>query len=211
MDELKARGVDRSLQSKVSGVPNAPFKNEAWTNLALNRMIRKAAEEGYDGIAWIPGNIQNGSIVNAADNRGDFYDKIVVNAANKIGKKYGAKTRQINFEEAALPDEDNYTVRGNELDGFFVRDRQRNTVAEGFKYEEDAYSWIGENEASKGINFHYLPLTPELKRKALEEGFPLFAAAPFAAVGGAGMTMGAESERRTVGRPREKRTVGKAN
>ena len=166
-EHREAVAVLNALRGRPNAVPNAPFKNEAWTNLALNRMIRKAAEEGYDGISWIPGNVQNGSIVNAADNRGDFYDKIVVNAANKIGKKYGAKTER--------------------LDGLA-------TTKEGTP-----------------VSLHYMRVTPDLKRKALEEGFPLFAAAPFAAVGGAGMTMRAESERRTVGRPREKRTVGKAN
>ena len=125
-------------------IPDAPFKNEGWTNLALNRMIRKAAEEGYDGISWIPGKIQNGAIVNAADNRADFYDKIVVNAANKIGKKYGAKAER--------------------LDG------------------------VATTKEGEPVSLHYMRVTPELKRKALEEGFPLFAAAPFAAVGGAGLT-----------------------
>jgi hypothetical protein len=81
-----------SLQQKVKGVPNAPFKNNAWVQLVLKRALRYAAENDFDELAWIPGNVQNGKIVNANDNRGDFYDKIVVNAANRLGKKYGATT-----------------------------------------------------------------------------------------------------------------------
>jgi hypothetical protein len=126
-------------------VPNAPLKQtSSWTSLVLNRMIRKASDEGYDGIAWIPGDIQNGARVAAGDNRSDFYDKIVVNAANKIGKKYGARVEK-------MP---------------------------GLAVDKDG----------KPVDFYYLSLTPDMKAKAQQEGFPLFAAAPFAAVGGAGLT-----------------------
>lgn len=38
-------------------VPDAPFKT-TWPELALKRMIRKAAEEGYDRISWTPGEAQ---------------------------------------------------------------------------------------------------------------------------------------------------------
>lgn len=42
---------------KVSGVPDAPFKS-SWPLLAMKRMIRKAAEEGYDQITWTTGEQQ---------------------------------------------------------------------------------------------------------------------------------------------------------
>jgi len=43
-----------------AGVPAAPFvtKTEAWTALALKRMLRYAAENGYDAIAWTTGEQQ---------------------------------------------------------------------------------------------------------------------------------------------------------
>lgn len=40
-----------------SRVPDAPFKT-TWPELALKRMIRYAAENGYDMIAWTPGDVQ---------------------------------------------------------------------------------------------------------------------------------------------------------
>jgi hypothetical protein len=123
-------------------VPNAPLKQtSSWTSLVLNRMIRKAADEGYDGVAWIPGDIQNGQRIAASDNRSDFYDKIVVNAANKIGKKYGARVEKM--------------------------------------------PGLAKDADGKPVDFYYLRITPELQKKAKTEGFPLFAAAPFA-VGGVG-------------------------
>ncbi|MDD3885174.1 MAG: PLxRFG domain-containing protein [Gallionella sp.] len=43
-----------------AGTPSAPFvtKTEAWTALALKRMIRYAAENGFDSIAWTTGEQQ---------------------------------------------------------------------------------------------------------------------------------------------------------
>jgi hypothetical protein len=39
------------------GVPDAPFKT-TWPELAIKRMIRYAAENGYEKIAWTPGEVQ---------------------------------------------------------------------------------------------------------------------------------------------------------
>jgi len=44
------------------GVPDAPFKSadvHGWPGLALKRMIRHAAENGYDRISWTPGEVQS--------------------------------------------------------------------------------------------------------------------------------------------------------
>jgi hypothetical protein len=38
-------------------VPNAPFK-KTWPMLAMKRMVRYAAENGFDKIAWTPGDVQ---------------------------------------------------------------------------------------------------------------------------------------------------------
>jgi hypothetical protein len=44
-----------SYTQKISTVPDMPFKQTSqWVNLALRRMARYAAENGYDGISWTP-------------------------------------------------------------------------------------------------------------------------------------------------------------
>lgn len=50
--------ADRLEMLKDRAVPDAPFK-KTWPTLAMKRMIRWAAENGYDRIAWAPGQIQN--------------------------------------------------------------------------------------------------------------------------------------------------------
>jgi len=38
-------------------VPNAPLKT-SWHEMSLRRVLRMAAEEGYDSVAWTPGKVQ---------------------------------------------------------------------------------------------------------------------------------------------------------
>lgn len=60
IDALIAAGVQKSFLAKVNGVPSAPFvgKTEAWVGLSLKRMIRYAAENGFERIAWTRGEQQ---------------------------------------------------------------------------------------------------------------------------------------------------------
>jgi len=39
------------------GIPDAPFK-KSWALLAFKRVLRMAAREGYDAVAWTPGEVQ---------------------------------------------------------------------------------------------------------------------------------------------------------
>lgn len=48
--------ITRQL-ARSNGVPDAPFKT-SWPELAMKRMIRWAAENGFDRIAWTPGEVQ---------------------------------------------------------------------------------------------------------------------------------------------------------
>jgi hypothetical protein len=41
----------------MDGVPDAPFK-KTWPELAFKRMLRHAADNGYDAISWTPGEAQ---------------------------------------------------------------------------------------------------------------------------------------------------------
>jgi hypothetical protein len=46
-----------AMGQRANAVPDAPFKT-TWPELAMKRMIRYAAENGYDKIAWTPGSVQ---------------------------------------------------------------------------------------------------------------------------------------------------------
>ena len=55
MQKLRDR-VDE-LEAKEGTTPSAPFK-KTWPMLAIKRMVRYAAENGFDAVAWTPGQIQ---------------------------------------------------------------------------------------------------------------------------------------------------------
>lgn len=89
---------------KVKVKPEPFVRNtEQWTSLALKRMMRYAADQGYDRIAWTPGNVQAERYGLSGEGMEAFYDKIVPNAANKIGKKHGAKTEVTTVETSEGP------------------------------------------------------------------------------------------------------------
>jgi hypothetical protein len=49
--------VEGGFHGTAEGVPDAPFKT-AWPELALKRMVKWAADNGYDQVAWTPGKVQ---------------------------------------------------------------------------------------------------------------------------------------------------------
>jgi len=80
------QGRDKGYASNgkdVSKVPDAPFK-KSWHELAMKRMIRYAAENGFDRIAWTKGDTQNkryslGELLDyiSWETKGDGYKYIV--------------------------------------------------------------------------------------------------------------------------------------
>lgn len=54
---LLDKQIDRDAVSAISAVPDAPF-DKNWHELAMKRMLRYAAENGYDVIAWTKGDQQ---------------------------------------------------------------------------------------------------------------------------------------------------------
>lgn len=210
---------DTARGTTASPVPDAPFK-KTWHEFALKRMIRYAAENGYDKLAWTTGeqqaerydlskqisrvdHIKNSDgtydiIVNVrgrgpedfreqtpdqlenligkdltkkiVDGEGKsseasgmkyldgldlkvggegmkgFYDKIIPAYLNKFGKKFGAEVGESKFE---LP-------KAEDIHG------------EMASAEEIAHAEGGT------IKAHSIDITPEMRRAAIKEGFPLF-------------------------------------
>jgi len=61
IDLSQSAAFDSSLAAeqrrRAKGAPNAPFK-KSWPLLAFKRILRMAAEEDYDAVAWTPGQAQ---------------------------------------------------------------------------------------------------------------------------------------------------------
>lgn len=103
-----------------------------------------------------------------------FYDKILVNKANDIGRRYGAKV-----EWRDLPVQ-------SELTGVLQRMENQSplTPTQRADYDELKSMYLGEGS----VKIPVLRLTPELKHEAVERGLPLFSesgkvGAPVSALG----------------------------
>lgn len=221
---------------QMSGVPDAPFK-KTWPDLVLKRMVREAAEKGYDQIAWTDGatqadrydlskqvnelrafkNPSDGTYsLSGSDKNGQgfdlgkripekeldqhigkdlaskvvkdgggsysglglkvggegmkgFYDNMLPKIAEKHFGKYGAKVGQ---SQVVQP---KYSLRQH--DGYWeVVEPNGAVVSTQFEKDmaEDDLADYNRTQREGGGTVHVLPITPELRRAALSEGFPLF-------------------------------------
>ncbi len=136
--------MEETLKGNIVGdVPDAPFK-KTWPLLAMKRMVRYAAENGFDKIAWTTGQQQAdryGEENIQAEGMKAFYDKMLPSIVNKEfnrGKWGKAKVKPIEISG----NQDAFMSKGAVLQLPF-----------------DALS---------------LSITDRMKNKALREGMPMF-------------------------------------
>lgn len=195
------------------GVPDAPFK-QSWPDLVLKRMIREAAEKGYDQISWTPGEAQaarydlskqlkdlsyfqnkdgsydlTGNRVGGgmhvfgdkvpADKLADFVGKDV---ADKIIKNEGKEFGKFRTLEGV-----DLKVGGEGMKSFYDKMLVDKANALGKKFGakvEKKRLGIGEkgnplrqNEDGSitgGVEAWVLPISDALRNTATQKGFPLF-------------------------------------
>lgn len=101
----------RELKNKLYGVPDAPF-DKNWHELAMKRMLRYAAENGYNKVAWTTGSQQAerydlGGVVSTIGKYDRRENGIFVEINMRNGKRYGVfadnegnVTERNHFQEA---------------------------------------------------------------------------------------------------------------
>ena len=235
---------DEARGTTASPVPDAPFK-KTWPELLMKRMVRYAAEHGYDGVSWTPGEEQaarydlskqisevhySGTNLKAYDHSGNtvinrtgitaqelpdmigkeaaqklmaqepkgtlrslvgqdlkvggegmkgFYDKIVPEAANKLGKQFGAKVGETKIPVSG---EAFYRVRSMTDES----GRQRWALFDSSGKEYPAHRWTisnqkGAEDFAETLNnttrpktVPYFPITDSMRESVLKQGQPLF-------------------------------------
>ena len=77
---------EKKMMPKAMGMPEGPLvgTTEKFTEVTMRRLIRKAADEGYDYIAWTPGEVQ-------VDRWGEegleaYYNKVLPKVTKKVAK-----------------------------------------------------------------------------------------------------------------------------
>lgn len=95
---------EKKMMPKRIGTPEGPLvgSTDKWTEATMRRLIRKAADEGYDYIAWTPGFIQKGRW--NEEGLVPFYDKMLPKATEKVAKKLDKEAKVETIEIQIVPE-----------------------------------------------------------------------------------------------------------
>lgn len=222
-EPLSIKEIERVARSgaKTEGVPDMPFK-KSWPLTMFKRMVRYATENGYDSIAWTPGDVQadrydlskqvkeinytkqddnlyhisvkglNGDTVLEGDYTPnqledyvgkDIAQKIVDGEGSDISGLPGAKSLK----------GDNLKVGGEGMKGFYDKilpaevnkffnkpawgnAKVGTTSIEAGQLNLDKSNFTDEEWKDIGMSKDAwsIPITPEMRDKALTEGMPMF-------------------------------------
>lgn len=136
IDEFESRldkviQLEKQVKAEMHGVPDAPFKGDAWLNLSLKRAVVDAVNNGYEAIAWANAEI-------LVDRWSDRYRTLYETQYNK---KMPSLIRKMTKETPEHLNMDGDKVSHQEL-GYWVvpiTDKLKKSVAEvGFPlFQED--------------------------------------------------------------------------
>ena len=149
---------------KRGAVPAAPF-SKAWHELALKRVIRYAADRGYDRVGWTTGEQQKARSKSAEmEGIARIYDQIVPFFLNKFGKKFGTQVGLTQIEGGK------YTVHSIDI----TPEMRRAAQTEGYALFESGtpYTRTGNRQKEgQDLDFDYerrADALPDSKRLAGE-------------------------------------------
>ena len=135
---------------------------------AAEKLIKQKPKNGFR-------NLENADLKIGGEGMKAFYDKMLVDKANALAKKYGSKV-----EERQIPvDSTSHRSLAHFIDWATANGDTRSRSALGEAWSKGlADSKVKEfMESKKSQPIHYLPITPELRAKA-KAGFPLFSSSP---------------------------------
>lgn len=114
---------------KRQGVPDAPFK-KSWPDLALKRMLRWAADNDFDAVAWTPGKVQVDRYENALRNAVDeIHWEKTDKGIHLVGYKGGGQAREPFTAELLTGGGRRFEIR--DADGLFVTNVIDPTIGPG--------------------------------------------------------------------------------
>ena len=141
---LDAEKAVNSLKEKGAGdTPDAPFKDN-YHEYVMKRLLRMAAEEGYDSIGWTPADIQSKRwSEDYAEAYRIEYDQDMPKFLKKYGRQWGAKVektrvgafeQQIDVDSQTSPNDDAWLLadgisfEGTEVWSMDITDSMKESV-----------------------------------------------------------------------------------
>jgi hypothetical protein len=175
-----------------NGVPDAPF-DKNWHELAMKRMLRYAAENGYDVVAWTKGDQQaeryniggiiseikatkyprGYEVVSFGENGSVVHNEVFADESAMAGV-YGKEMAQriIESVDALEPSEtatisgDNLRVGGEGMKGFY--DRMLPAFMDKYGKKWGVKTTDIELDLEGGLTMHSIPVTEEMKESMME-------------------------------------------
>lgn len=133
-------------------IPDMPFKQTPqWINLVARRMMRHAAENGYDGIAWTPGEAQAGRY---ADTLIRQVNEIKVRAKNNGNYSIYAKDKNGNNLTVAR------NIEQSKLSSFIGKELAEKAVKDTQEQSNVIYSGLDLKVGGEGIKSFYDQIVP---------------------------------------------------
>jgi Inorganic Pyrophosphatase/ADP-Ribosyltransferase in polyvalent proteins len=132
---------------------------------AADRLI-SAGPSPNSGWHWLEGD----DLKVGGSGMRSFYDKILPAAANKLVKKYGAKVEDSSISAPDFGKYDIIPVHGK----WRVSENGNRVTDKDFKSADEARQWLRSSDIGKTA-VHSIKITPELRKAAMQQGFPLFA------------------------------------
>lgn len=183
MDEAEKRmqaaekDVEALKEKGMGDVPDAPFKNN-YHEYVFKRLLRMAAEEGYDSIGWTTADIQSKRwSEDYAEGYRIEYDQDIPKFLRKYGKKWGATVGYTNIR-TTLHDRDYYEERIWEIESEIEQYRDEldddNTeeynvfIQEGISDLQNTLSTL--YKENRGEKVWSMDLTDSMKDSVLYEG-----------------------------------------
>ena len=131
VSEEAAREEAKKTAPSAGSAPDAPY-SDTYHEFVLKRLLRMAAEDGYDSIGWTTADIQSDRWSDEfAEGYRIEYDQDIPKFLNKYGKKWGAKVEKtdIQTKDLIFEEEVNLSVTADMLeDGDDYIRKQRGVV-----------------------------------------------------------------------------------
>lgn len=141
------------IKDPSKSTPNAPFKGNAWGELAIKRVLRMAAEGGYDSVAWTTGEQQ-----------ADRYD--LSKQVDSIGW-YANKddTYNISYKKDGRSETAQNNVSESELENLVGKDLAKKIVDQSQDAVEGNFSGLDLKVGGEGMKGFYDKILPNLFKK----------------------------------------------
>ena len=162
----KRFGYDNSSWGRVA---NAPHKHD-WPVLAAKLMLIHASENGYSGIAWSQGDIQEMRYMTPLSSIKQYYDKQIPKALNKLVKEFDCKVETTNIQTR-----DPWLNLEKKQNKWRVADAQGKFKTKAkYKNRDEAMAVIARHSRIIELEVPVLFINEKLRQQISENGLPIF-------------------------------------